>query len=123
MAKFYGIIGYGTQGEIEPGIYEDMIIEKKYQGELLKNYKSQRSTDNVIDNITISNQVSIIADPYATEHFFDIKYIRFKYPKLGGVWKVTDVTVEYPRLTLSIGGVYNGPTSETSTDIGGDSWE
>ena len=63
MAKFYGIIGYGTQGEIEPGIYEDMIVEKKYQGELLKNYKSQRSTDNVIDNITISNQVSIIADP------------------------------------------------------------
>lgn len=111
MAKFYGVIGYADTVEVYPGYYEDTIVERKYSGDLLRNNKRRESSGGVNDNITISNEISILADPYATEHFFNIKYVKFLMPKLGGAWMVTDVEVNYPRLTLNVGGVYNGPTS------------
>lgn len=108
MAKFYGIVGYAESIEKEPGVYIDNIIEKKYTGDLLQNYGRNESSGNVNDDINISNRVSIRANPYASEHFHQIKYVKFIIPKLSGVWKVTSAEVTYPRLILTIGGVYNG---------------
>lgn len=114
MAKFYGVIGYADTVEVSPGYWEDTIIERKYSGDLFRtNKRRETSSNGVIDNITISNEISILADPYATEHFYNIKYVKFLMPKLGGAWIVSDVGVNYPRLTLTIGGVYNGPTAQT----------
>lgn len=112
MAKFYGIIGYnmGTV-ETEPGLWEEQIIEKAYCGDLVRNFGKHESSGGIIDNINIANEISIIADPYAMEHFFAIHYVKFLLPKLGGKWKVTNVEVAYPRLILTIGGVYNGETN------------
>ena len=50
-----------------------------------------------------------MADPYAYDHFFAIKYVKW----MGAYWKVTNVEVQRPRLKLTVGGVYNGRTSET----------
>lgn len=108
MAKFYGLIGYVENVEVEPGVYEEQAIERKYYGDLNRNYKKQESSGGVIDNINIANELSIVADPYATEHFFAIRYVKFDMPKIGGAWKVTSVDVASPRLNMNIGGVYNG---------------
>lgn len=116
MAKFYGIIGYGESIEIEPGIYEDTIVEKKYTGDLLRNYRRNETSGNINDNITISNDISILADPYAKEHFSNMKYVKFIIPKLGGAWKITNIDVNFPRLILSTGGVYNGQQASTTSD-------
>lgn len=115
MAKFYGIIGYGENVEVEPGIYEDAIIEKKYSGDLLRNYKRNENSGGINDNITISNSISILADPYAKNHFSNMKYVKFIMPKLGGAWKISDVEVNFPRLILSTGGVYNGQQANSTT--------
>lgn len=111
MAKFYGIVGYSDTIQKEPGIWVDGIVEKKYKGDLLQNYGKTESSGNVNDNINISNRVSILSNPYAAENFLNIKYVKFIIPKLGGIWKVTNVEVAYPRLILTIGGVYNGDTA------------
>lgn len=104
MAKFYGKIGYAQTVETAPGVYEDQIVERSYYGELVRNTRSLQSSGQLNDNINVSNEISIVADPFAYENFHAIRYIEF----MGAKWKATNVEVRYPRLVLTIGGVYNG---------------
>lgn len=102
--KWHGVIGYGETTETEPGIWTELITERVYSGEILRNTRMLQTSGQVNDNINISNSISIISDPYANKNFHSIKYVEF----MGTKWKVTNVDVQYPRLILSIGGVYNG---------------
>lgn len=104
MAKFYGIIGYAESVEVEPGIWEDKMTERRYYGDLIRNTRRLQSSDKVNDDITTSNEISILADPFAYENFHSMRYVEF----MGTKWKVVNVDVQYPRLILSLGGVYNG---------------
>lgn len=104
MAKFYGTIGYVNTVETEPGMWEEQTTERQYSGELVKNTRRLESSGGVNDNINISNEVSIVADPYAYENFHAMRYIKF----MGAKWKINNIEVRYPRLILTIGGVYNG---------------
>ena len=104
MAKFYGTIGYVNTVETEPGMWEEQKTERQYSGELVKNTRRLESSGGVNDNINISNEVSIVADPYAYENFHAMRYIKF----MGAKWKISNIEVRYPRLILTIGGVYNG---------------
>jgi hypothetical protein len=107
MAKFYGVIGYAIQVETVPGVWEDQIIERNYRGDVLQNMNRWQSSEQVNDNFAIDNKLSIISDPFAYENFQHIKYIRW----MGANWKVTKVEILRPRLILTTGGVYNGPTA------------
>lgn len=104
MAKFYGVIGYATTVETKPGVWEEQITERKYYGDLIRNTRRLESSGNLNDNVTINNEISIVADPYAYENFHSMRYVKF----MGTAWKITSVDVQYPRLILSVGGVYNG---------------
>ena len=108
MAKFYGDIGYATQVETAPGVWEDSIVTRKYFGDLVRNMKQNYGSDTLNDNLMISNEISILADPFAYENFHSMRYVEF----MGTKWIVSSVEVQYPRLRLTIGGVYNG--SQTS---------
>lgn len=107
MARFYGEVGYGTPVENPPGsgVWVDVITEFTYQGDVIRNTR-QLEGDRVNEDIVVSNSISIVADQYAVENFFNIKYVRWS----GVLWTVTTVEVRSPRLILSIGSVYNGPT-------------
>ena len=104
MAKWYGKIGYAETVETEPGIWEDVFTERSYYGDLIRNTRRLQSSSSVNDDVVVSNQISIIADPYANEHIFAMRYIEFQ----GAKWKISDVEVQHPRLLLTLGGVYNG---------------
>lgn len=104
MAKFYGKIGYASTVETKPGVYEEQIVERSYYGDLIRNTRRLQSTDKVNDDINISNEISIVADPYATNNFHTMCYAVF----MGTKWKISNVEVSYPRLILTLGGVYNG---------------
>ena len=114
MAKFYGVIGYVETVETEPGLWEETVTERPYYGDLSRNFNKHESSGGVNDNINIANEISIVVDPYAMEHSFAIRYVKFQMPKLGGAWKVTNVEIAYPRSILTIGGVYNGNTAGAS---------
>lgn len=103
MAKFCGVIGYVVTKETEPGIYEEQVIENEYYGDMIRNTRRLREAAKVNDDIAISNQVSIIADPFANHHFHEMRYVVI----MGVKWKITEVEVQYPRLILTIGGLYN----------------
>lgn len=107
MAKFYGVIGYAETVETRPSIWQETVIERPYYGDIVRNVRRLEGGENVNDDITINNSISIVADPYAREHFFAIRYVKW----MGTAWKVTNVEVLSPRLLLTIGGVYNGQTA------------
>lgn len=107
MAKFYDAIGYGESVETAPGVWEDVIVEHKYFGDVLRNTRRLENGEHLNSDLTISNSISIMADAYANEHFFTIKYVRWA----GSLWTVNNVEVQAPRLILQIGGVYNGETA------------
>lgn len=106
MAKYYGSIGYAESVETRPSVFVEKIIERKYSGDVLRNTRRLYEKDQPNSKVMISNTISILADPYARENFHNIRYIEF----MGSKWMVESVDVNYPRLTLAIGGVYHGPT-------------
>lgn len=104
MAKFYGEIGYAETIETSPGVWTEQITKRNYFGDVIRNTRRLQSTDQLNDNINISNEISIIADPYANDHFHAMRYVEL----MGTKWKITSVEVQYPRLILTLGGLYNG---------------
>ena len=104
MAKFYGKIGYAENVETRAGVWRPTITEREYFGDLVRNTRRLESASQINDNINISNEISIVADPYAYQNFHSMRYVEF----MGTKWKISSVEVQYPRLILSIGGVYNG---------------
>lgn len=111
MARYFGEIGY-ADGVVTtaPGVREEKIVEYQYFGDVIRNTRRLQDGTNVNDDISVGNSISIVADAYANEHFFAMRYIRWQ----GALWKISDVEVQSPRLILRLGGVYNGPTPQPS---------
>lgn len=105
MAKWFGVIGYAVAEETSPGVWEEKIVKREYFGDLNRiNRRLQPSSEKLNDDIDISNEISIVSDPFAMQNFHSMRYAEF----MGTKWKITSVEVQYPRLNLSLGGVYNG---------------
>lgn len=105
MGKFFGKVGYSVTVETVPGVWEEIVEEREYFGDLVRNTSRRYEASNGLnDNITISNDISIVADAFAYENFTHIRYVEF----MGAKWIVSNVEIQHPRLLLTMGGVYNG---------------
>lgn len=103
MAKFFGKIGYVGTVETKPGVWRKKETEREYYGELIRNSRRYESSNKVNDDLNISNEISIIADQFANENLYMMKWVEF----MGAKWKIISVDIRYPRLILTVGGVYN----------------
>jgi hypothetical protein len=106
--RFFGAVGYGESSETpsNSGVWVDGVTEQLYFGDVIRNTRKLESGEDLNDDISVGNSISIVADEYAIKHFFKIKYVQWE----GVLWTVTNVEVKSPRLILSLGSVYNGPT-------------
>ena len=105
MAKFYGKVGYVQTVETAPGVWTEQITERNYFGEQVRNTMKLEPSESLNDNVNVSNEISIVADPFAYQNFHSMRYVEF----MGAKWKVTSVDASTrPRLVLTVGGVYNG---------------
>lgn len=104
MGKWAGKIGFAVPNETTPGVWKDEIVQRTYYGDMTRNTRRLQSSGNFNDNLVIANELSIIADPYANENFHAIRYAEF----MGTKWKISSVQVQFPRLILELGEVYNG---------------
>lgn len=109
MARFHGKVGYGVPVEESPGVFVDAITEREYFGDVFRNTRQLNGGENLNPDLTVANTISVVVDAYAREHFFNIRYVEWS----GELWIVTAVEVQAPRLVLSLGEVYNGPTAES----------
>lgn len=105
MARFYGKVGYGETVEKSDGVWDDVITEVNYYGDVVQNSRRLTEGESVNSNVFLSNSISIVADEKAMNHFHAIRYVEWA----GKLWTVTNVTVNAPRLLLRLGEPYNGP--------------
>lgn len=116
MARYCGMVGFSSSELVEakPGVWEDVITEKKYFGDVVKDYRrNNENSGKVITDVTIKNSFSIVGDPFAFENLSFIKYIKY----MGFAWAVESVEVQYPRLIISVGGRWNGPEPKQSNNV------
>lgn len=110
MAKFYGAVGYAEENVEDPpdsGIWKEHMVAHFYYGDVVRNTRVLHTGDKINDDISTTNSISVVADAYALEHFFAIRYVEWA----GAKWTVSEVEVQSPRLLMHLGGVYNGPTA------------
>ena len=103
MARFSGKIGFVRTIETEPGIWEPDITERPYFGDIVRNISNFQSNESVNENISLNNSISIVADPFATNNFQYMRYVTYA----GTKWRITNAEVEFPRIILTVGGLYN----------------
>jgi hypothetical protein len=107
MARYHGKIGFGESVEGSPGVFADQILEHSYFGDVIRSSRKLTEGEDLNQDLSIGNSISIVANAYALEHIFAIRYVEWA----GVNWTVTDVEVQSPRLILRLGEVYNGPTA------------
>lgn len=110
MAKFFGIVGYGKSAQGKMGVWQDVITERKYYGDVVRNARRLQSNADLNDDVVPDNSISIMADPYALDHFMAIRFVEWA----GVFWSVALAEAEHPRIILRLGGVYNGPRAESA---------
>lgn len=110
--KFSGIVGF-WEGDVEvrPGVWQSNIIERSYTGDILRFTHRFQNANKQNEDFTVNNQISILGDLYALQNWASIKYVVWG----GSKWKVTSIDVSFPRLTLELGGLYNGTNSPGSS--------
>lgn len=102
--KFSGVLGYNITSETDPGTWQDNIIEKHAVGDVISsNYKLENPADVDLD-LNLDIRISIVMNSYIKQNFGYIKYVKYE----GVTWCVKSVSVQYPRLILTLGGLYNG---------------
>lgn len=115
MARFSGLVGYAfEQVETAPDVYTDHVVEFPYFGDVVRNTRRSQEGEYVNNDISVSNSIEIVADAYANEHFFAIRYVEWS----GQLWSVEEVEVVAPRLRLRLGGVYRGVRADRPSTPG-----
>lgn len=104
MAKWFGQIGFAITEETAPDVWTEHIVEHSYYGDVLKNYRTSLNINQINDGFNINNQISFVADPFARENFYQMKYVTY----MGTRWKINEVEVQFPRLIMTLGGLWNG---------------
>lgn len=110
MAKYSGRIGFAASEEKSPGVWEDTIVERAYYGDVIKSAFRYNTGEGINDDFTITNAFSIVGDTYLEEHMYAMKYITW----MNTYWSISSIEVNYPRFTVNIGGVYNGPKARVT---------
>lgn len=107
MAKFSGKIGFAFPAEeVSPGVYEEPVVERSYYGDVIRNGRGLEKGEGANMDLTVGNSISIVADAYANENFFALRYVQW----MGVLWSIPNIDVQHPRLILRLGKKYDGPT-------------
>lgn len=110
--KWYDSIGFREEIEEEPGVWVTKITTRKFFGDILRSSWSNPTGTKINEDLSISNAISIVADPFLLNNFQKIAYVSI----YGAKWRVSSVEVNSPRLTLTLGSLYKEEEEETEDD-------
>lgn len=115
MARFHDKVGFLIPVDNqETGISEPQPVERRYYGKIIEHTRKWETADHLLDNLNVTNQISITANDYAFKHASAIAYVRY----MNGWWKVVSIRVKAPEIILTLGGVWNGPTVSSAEAAG-----
>ena len=114
MAKYSGMLGYVMPAkEDPPGIWKpSAVVEKLGRGDLIGQTINNEDVGGLSDGININNKLSIIMDPFVNKNLESLKYVIL----YGTRWEIKSMTINRPRVILTLGGVYNGEYPSTDHD-------
>ena len=104
MAKFHGSIAYIRTEETSPGVFEEVVTERAYTGDIIRNSRRYEGGQNMNETLTINNRFSVIADQFAFSNFPYMRYLTWN----GTKWEIASFEIDHPRVIITVGGVYNG---------------
>lgn len=105
--RFAGKIGFSEEREIEPGVYEHSPVERKYMGDIVRDYRSLNAASSVIGERRLMNTFSIVADAYLNRSLDQMIYIEYN----GVKYAIASYEINPPRITIRVDRVYNGPST------------
>lgn len=108
MARYTGVIGLYDTVEVEPGIWEDIIKERRIVGNIDHISRRYDEPDVVHEGVIVTMVVSFIHNQDFNPN--QIRYISY----MGVLWGVNTIEFKRPRVTLHFGGVWNGQTASSS---------
>lgn len=103
MARFYGRVGYASQVQTRPGVWQETVEERTYKGDLVRTTTRWDSEKEVNNSPILGHKISIVGDSKALKDYSDIRYVLLNDVK----WSVTRVDVIRPRIELTLGDKYN----------------
>ena len=113
--KFYGKIGFEITEDKGDDIWQEVVVEKTYYGDILRLQKNKDSGEHINDGLRLNSQFSILMDPWFQNHLSAVRYIEY----MGAKWTIDSVDpTNYPRVLLTPGGLYHG--NEPEPDDPGD---
>ena len=111
MARYHGRVGFLiTEDDQTTGIATERAVEKPFYGTVHEHTRRWDDSGSLNDDLTLGNQISIVATDYAFQHASAIAYAEF----MGQKWKVTSVRLKPPQIIMTLGGIWNGRQAGTA---------
>lgn len=102
MSRFSGKLGFVITRETEEGVWLEDKIELPAKGTIRSLYVRNDNNSSVNSNLRLTNEVSILLNTKIQSYLETLKYVIWK----GSKWEVQSIGVNYPRLTINLGGLY-----------------
>ena len=109
--RLHAAVGIATSTETASGVWQDVITERSYYGEIIRQTRHlvppSLVPPELNSNLTLGNLFSILADADAYANIMNFRYVVWE----GNYWTITSVEVARPRLILTIGEQWDGNTA------------
>lgn len=102
MSRFSGKLGFVMTRETEEGVWLEDFIELPVKGTIRSLYVRNDNSSSVNSNLRLTNEISVLMDTKIETYLETLKYVVWK----GSKWGVQSIGVNYPRLTINLGGPY-----------------
>lgn len=102
MSRFSGKLGFVMTRETEEGVWLEDKVEIPVKGTIRSLYVRNDNNSSVNSNLRLTNEVSILLDSNVQTYLETLKYVIWK----GSKWDVQSIGINYPRLTINLGGLY-----------------
>ena len=102
MSRFSGKLGFVMTRETEEGVWLEDVVEIPVKGTIRSLWGRNDNNASVNTDLRLTNEISVLMDTKIKTHLETLKYVVWK----GSKWEVQSIGVNYPRLTINLGGLY-----------------
>lgn len=102
MSRFSGKLGFVMTRETEEGVWLEDVVEIPVKGTIRSLWVRNDNNTSVNTDLRLTNEISVLMDTKIKTHLETLKYVVWK----GSKWEVQSIGVNYPRLTINLGGLY-----------------
>ena len=103
MSKWSGKIGFAETVKGDDDISRTTIVEKRFRGDVLQDYRKWDDSEKINGDITISNRISVVAKDHMLSRLQYMRYVTWQ----GAKWRIQSISIALPRVILLLGDLYN----------------